>query len=210
MRLRARGLTVGPGRFDLDLEGGEAVAVEGPSGAGKSRLLRALADLDPAPGAVSLNDTPRDRLSGPAWRRQVAYGAARPGWWAATVGAHFEDREAGARLAGRLGVGGDDATPVMDWPVSRLSEGESQRLALVRLLCREGGEWPAVLLLDEPTAALDPETTGLVEDLLAELVADGVALLFTTHNPAQAARLADRRLRLAEGRLTPADDEAAA
>lgn len=200
-RLSARRLAVGGARFDLDLVPGEAVALEGPSGAGKSRLLRALADLDPADGEVRLNERSRAHFTGPEWRRRVTYGAARPGWWADRVGDHVEDPGRGADLAARLGVGTGDTEPVMDWPVSRLSEGESQRLALVRLLARPDGTLPEVLLLDEPTAALDPETTGLVVTLLGELKGAGLSLLFTTHDPAQARRLADRCLRLAEGRL---------
>ena len=60
---------------------------------------------------------------------------------------------------------------------------------------------PTVLLLDEPTAALDPASTAAIEDLLRERQGDGMALLLVTHDAAQAARLGNRVMRLREGRL---------
>lgn len=190
--LSVRGLrTRAGGPVDFDLQGGEIVALRGPSGSGKSLMLRALADLDPAEGAVSLDGTPRETIPAPAWRRRVAYVPAESGWWADRVRAHFP-AEAEALVA-RLGL--DPAA--LDWEVRRLSTGERQRLAIARALALE----PRVWLLDEPTAALDAEAAGRVEALLRDGRGRGMAILMVTHDAEQARRLADRTLQLSEGRL---------
>ena len=188
-----RGAQAGP--FDLTLARGECVAISGPSGAGKSLLLRMIADLDPNQGEVALDGRPRADFPAPDWRRRVVYCPADSGWWAPDVAAHVPParRAAWAALAARLGL--DPA--LLDGPVARLSTGERQRLALSRALLAA----PAVLLADEPTGPLDPDNTARVEALLAELLAAGMALLLVTHDEAQAARLAQRRLRLEAGRL---------
>jgi tungstate transport system ATP-binding protein len=79
----------------------------------------------------------------------------------------------------------------------RLSAGEQQRLALARALARS----PQVLLLDEPTASLDPYATKLVEDMIARVSASGVKVVMATHDLGQARRLAHRVVFLAKGRL---------
>lgn len=172
---------------------GECIAVRGPSGAGKSLLLRALADLDPSDGRVSLAGTERSSVSGPHWRQWVGYLPAEPGWWAEVTADHFRDWPAQEALRHRLGLR-DGLGPE---PVARLSTGERQRLALLRALERG----PRVLLLDEPTAALDPTGAAAVEALLAERRRDGLALLWVSHDPAQAARIARRLLVVEQGRV---------
>ena len=62
----------------FEVGAGECLAVEGPSGAGKTRLLRAIADLDSAPGQVFLNGAERNEMPAPRWRRHVRYCAAEP------------------------------------------------------------------------------------------------------------------------------------
>ncbi|MCJ0761625.1 ABC transporter ATP-binding protein [Variovorax terrae] len=189
MALLARqlaGAVVGP--FDLELEAGRCTVVTGPSGVGKSLLLRMLADLDPCRGEVSLDGCSRSSMSGPAWRRQVTYVAAEPGWWADRVRAHFDDLEAVRSLLPDFGL----ADKLLDQPVSQLSTGERQRMAMVRALVRQ----PRFLLLDEPTSALDADTTLQVEAAFQRLKQQGMGLLVVTHNEAQAQRLHDRRLRM--------------
>jgi ABC-type iron transport system FetAB ATPase subunit len=198
-RLRLAGLRSAlAGPFDLTLAAGECVAITGPSGAGKSLLLRMIADLDPNQGEVWLDGQERATWSAPEWRRQVVYNAAEAGWWGEQVAPHFPAAALAATrtLAPRLGV--DPA--LMDAAVARLSTGERQRLALLRALAGE----PAVLLLDEPTGALDETSTELVEALLAARLATGCTILMVTHNPAQAARMGRRHLRLADRRLVGA------
>ncbi len=130
------------------------------------------------------------------WRRRVAYLAAEPGWWADVIGAHFPDPTVARELAAALGL----SEKFFDAPVAQVSTGERQRLALVRLLLLA----PRIMLLDEPTAALDEAAAARVEAVLAERLAAGVAIVLVTHDDAQAARLAGRRLRIADGRLEDA------
>lgn len=196
-RLRLAGLRsalVGP--FDLDVAPGECVAVTGPSGAGKSLLLRLIADLDPGEGEVFLDGEPRATLPAPTWRRRVTYAAAEPGWWAERVVAHVADLAGAKALAGALGL----APSLLDGPVARLSTGERQRLALVRTLLAK----PSVLLLDEPTAALDADSVARTEALLRARLADGVAVVLVTHEAALAARLGNRQFAMQARRLVPA------
>lgn len=195
--LDVRGLTtpvLAPASFTL--RRGECVAVRGPSGAGKTVLLRAIADLDPNDGEVWLDGVRRDDMPAPAWRRQVRYLAAEPGWWDDVVERHFEDWDAARPLSERLLLPPD----IGKAPLARLSTGERQRLALVRALV----DRPRVLLADEPTAALDATAAAAVETWLAELRAQGMALLWVTHDAAQAARVADRVLRVDVGQVVEA------
>lgn len=179
---------------DFDLAAGEALSVMGPSGSGKSLFLRSLADLDPNEGDLRLNGKSRETMPGPQWRRWVTYVPAESGWWAERVGAHFEDWDATAPSAGRLGFPADAG----GWPVSRLSTGEHQRLALLRAL--EPIRVDRLLLLDEPTSGLDTGSIAVVEGRLREFLADGGGLVFVTHDAAQAKRLSTRCLRFAGGK----------
>ena len=129
----------------FSLSAGEALAVRGPSGAGKTLLLRAVADLDPNEGLVTLDGRDRSTIAGPEWRRLVGYVPAEPGWWADTVGEHFGEWTAALAFVRDLGF----AEQTKAWPIARLSTGERLRLALARALTMR----PKVLLLDEPTAA---------------------------------------------------------
>ena len=178
------------------LNDGACLAVMGPSGSGKTLMFRALADLDPSDGRVTLDGVSRDDVPAPEWRRRVAYVPAEPGWWADTAAAHFADWDAAKPLAETLLLpGGIGAAPV-----AQLSTGERQRLALMRALMGN----PRVFLLDEPTGPLDGAATNAVEEILRERLADGAAILLATHDEAQAARMAERILRFADGRLTEA------
>ncbi len=183
------------GPFEFDLERGACIAITGPSGSGKSLFLRMIADLDPNEGEVFLNGVARSSMAAPAWRRQVIYVPAESGWWAELIASHFrkDQLEAVRTLSARLGL----PAGIIDEPVARLSTGERQRLALIRALVAA----PPVLLLDEPTSALDAAGAQRIEQILRERMADGLALVLTTHDPAQAERLAGRRLTMAAGRL---------
>ena len=191
--LTIEGLTrPGFGPFALSLAKGTCCGIAGPSGAGKSVLLRMVADLDAHQGRVTLDGEDRSAMPAPAWRRKVVYFAAESGWWADRVGAHFPT--AGApfeRDRERLRL----ASGILDWPVARLSSGERQRLAFLRGLMLD----PRVLLLDEPTAALDPHATAVFEDMLRERLAAGTSALFVSHDEAQMTRVADRIYRIAGG-----------
>jgi len=188
------------GPFTFDVHAGECIAIQGPSGAGKSVLLRMLADLDPHDGDALLDGRAATAMPAPAWRALVVYQAAEPAWWEPTARAHFgpADFPFVENTLAALGL----APALLDAPIERLSTGERQRLALVRSLARG----PRVLLLDEPTAALDPDAVARVEALLRDRLAHGMAMLIVTHAAEQARRLAQRVFRLEDGKLTAAGD----
>ncbi|HEY2538301.1 MAG TPA: ATP-binding cassette domain-containing protein [Stellaceae bacterium] len=177
----------------LSLSAGECIAVRGPSGAGKTLLLRAIADLDPNEGLVTLDGRDRSTIPGPEWRRLVGYVPAEPGWWADTVGEHFGEWAAALAFARDLGF----PEEAKAWPITRLSTGERLRLALIRALMVR----PKVLLLDEPTAALDPASVEAVEALIGTRVRAGLAVLWVTHDAAQAKRVAHRLLVVGGGQV---------
>jgi ABC-type iron transport system FetAB ATPase subunit len=176
----------------LVLEAGECVSLAGPSGSGKSLLLRAIADLDPHQGDVFLDNESCDSMEGPEWRRQVVLLAAESQWWDNTVGEHFKADSPGHLE--QLGFPAD----VMQWQISRLSTGEKQRLALLRLFCNQ----PLVLLLDEPTANLDEDSVKKVEQMIESYRKEhNAAVLWVTHDTAQRARVATRHYDIIEGRV---------
>ena len=191
------------GRFTLDValtaEPGEVLAVVGPNGAGKSTLLRALAGLDPCTGHIRLGDTDIGPLA--PYLRPVAWvpqdGALFPHLSALdNVAFGIGGRRGRAEAARWLAMLGLDQH--MGQRPRQLSGGQAQRVALARALVRR----PALLLLDEPMAALDVATrTDARRALRQHLTAyDGVTLL-VTHDPVDAATLATRVVALDAGRV---------
>jgi putative ABC transport system ATP-binding protein len=181
------------GPLSLTLDAQEIVILQGPSGAGKTLLLRALADLDPNTGHVRLNGEAREEIPAVQWRLKVALLPSESYWWFGSVGEHFPSVESAHWAA----LGFDEA--VLAWPVTRLSSGERQRLALLRLLANR----PSVLLLDEPTANLDRDNALRVEALVRHYLAEKqAAALWVSHDAAQVQRIASRVLSLENGSLT--------
>lgn len=194
-RLITQGLrTLCGGPFSFTVERGGCAALSGPSGCGKTLLLRAIADLDPAEGTVLLDGADRAGIAAPQWRRKVGWLPAESVWWFDVTGAHFrsrwtEDRSRDLQVLEQLGFSPD----VLGWRVDRLSTGEKQRLALFRLLLNE----PQVLLLDEPTAALDRASVYQAEAVIAEYRrSTGAAVVWVSHDPEQIGRIADCHLRV--------------
>lgn len=187
----------------FEVADGECLAVEGPSGVGKTRVLRAIADLDPAPGHVFLDGAERNEMPAPAWRTLVRYCAAEPGWWTETARGAFPALVDAGRL-NRLLHGLGLEAGILNRPIAQLSTGERQRLALARAIIDE----PHVLLLDEPTAALDPQTAALVEELVRYQLLSGRSAILVSHDNDQIERLAHARLVL--GSASPAPGERAA
>jgi len=177
----------------FELLAGECIAIQGPSGAGKSLLLRAIADLDPNEGTVTLDGIVRETMPAPIWRRQVTYVAPEPGWWADTVQENFAKWEDALPLVEQLGLPAGCGA----WNVQRLSSGEKQRLGLARALALRS----RVLLLDEPTSALDEKTTCLVEAIVAECRSTGTGVIWCTHDGLQARRVASRVFVMSGGRM---------
>lgn len=173
--------------FDLEIKAAECVSLSGASGSGKSLLLRAIADLDPHQGEAWLDGVDRQSLMAHEWRCKVGLLPAESHWWAEQVDAHFCQWPQALLTA----LGFSAATA--HWAVARLSSGERQRLGLARLLAQQ----PQALLLDEPTANLDPENTRIVEKVIKNYAAQQqVPLLWISHDASQRQRIADRQLQL--------------
>ncbi len=190
-------------RFALELTldvGAETFALVGPSGAGKSSVLRAIAGLARAEGAVSLGSE--------TWLDSAAAVEVPPE--RRSVGLVFQDYALFPHLSVRANVafGGRERVDELlerfrighlaDVRPGTLSGGERQRVALARALARE----PRVLLLDEPLAALDVHTKAAVRAELGELLHElGLPTLLVTHDFEDAASLAARIGVLVEGRV---------
>ncbi len=198
-RLEIKNLTFRDrGPYSLELAGGECVGLHGASGSGKTLLLRAIADLDPHEGSLRLDQMTCDEVPAQQWRKSVAMLPAESYWWMDSVQEHFHDfLRIAKQYITQLGFDYD----VGGWQVSRLSSGERQRLAILRLLENR----PGALLLDEPTASLDAVNIAKVEQLLLAYGREKtVPLLWVSHDPEQLVRVADRCLSMHEdGRLTP-------
>jgi len=177
-----------------------ATAIVGPSGAGKSTLLRLLNRLaDPDTGTIDYRGRPLTERDPLELRRRVSLVPQLPALLAGTVegnlayAARLADTELDCvrslRLAG-LGPG------FAEREVSQLSVGEQQRAMLARALAQQ----PDVLLLDEPTAALDPAARDAIEATLGELRRElEISLVVVTHDPEQARRLGEWVVRMENG-----------
>ena len=189
--------------ISLSVGPGEIVAILGPNGAGKTttvEIIEGYRHADAGTVRVLGEDPVR---GGRALRARVglmlqAGGIdlrARPRETIEQYARFHADSRAPAELVERLGLG-----PVAATPFRRLSGGERQRLGLALALVGR----PEVLILDEPTAGMDPEARAVVRAVVAEQRADGVAILLTSHDLTDVERLADRIVVLVAGRIVAA------
>lgn len=184
------------------LPGGPSV-VMGPNGAGKSLTLRiAHGLLAPTSGRVRWQGRPDAKHMSLRARQAMVF--ERPVLLRRSTAANIEYALAVAGVpraerAGRVSqaLSRTGLASLADLRARVLSAGEQQRLALARAWALE----PEVLFLDEPTAALDPSSTRLVEELIAAIAESGTKIIMTTHDLGQARRLASEVLLLSRGRL---------
>lgn len=177
---------------------GEIVAIIGPNGAGKTSLLEAIAGLRPSEGAVRVDGhavrTFAERAASFAFAPDDAL--PPPEVLVATLIAHAESRRPrpkGALDALRRGLG---VEPLMDRSAGVLSRGERKRVSLYVALAAAR----PIVILDEPFGAFDPLQLQAIFEAVRETARAGAALLVSIHQLADAARVADRVLLLAEGR----------
>ncbi|MFM9845961.1 MAG: ATP-binding cassette domain-containing protein [Hyphomicrobiaceae bacterium] len=200
IKFEAVSLAVGTTRIlqgvDVTLVPGRPTVLMGPNGCGKTTLLKlAMSLIAPASGAITFGGG-----AAPAGSRAIVF--QKPVMLRRTAAANvaYALRAAGkpaneANVRRLLDLA--HIAPLAVRPARRLSGGEQQRLALARALASE----PQVLLLDEPTSSLDPASTKLVEDIIAQVSASGVKVVLATHDIGQARRLAGDVVFLAKGRM---------
>ncbi len=194
--------------ISMEINKGEFVGIIGPSGSGKSTLLLALGGMSaPSQGSVTYIGN-----SVYEWRA-----AERARWRATQVGFVFqsfnlvpyltvyENVSAGLSLSGEKNITGAKIIPLLekmkladrkDHLPSELSVGQQQRVALARALVKN----PAILLADEPTGNLDPETGMGVMEIIKDQHDSGKTVVIITHDP-NIARFAKRIVRIVDGKI---------
>jgi putative ABC transport system ATP-binding protein len=181
--------------------------VSGPSGAGKTTLLRLCNRLEvPDAGIIYYRGQPLDELDPLVLRRRVGMVFQRPTPFPGTVADNLAVARPDAGT-GELSTALDRVAldpGLLGQEARTLSGGELQRMCLARTLVTQ----PETLLLDEPTSALDAQPKQVFEATARHLAAQGITIVWVTHDDAQAARVADRIYQLRGGHLTglPAEE----
>lgn len=182
------------------LPGGACTAIVGPSGAGKSTLLRLLNRMeDPSTGSVRVSGKEAVCWDALELRRLVGLVAQHPTMLAPTLleelrlGQPELSETAAAGLLARVSLN----AKVLNTSTATLSGGEAQRVCIARALA----VCPEALVLDEPTASLDAASTSGVEQVMIDMVADGLTVVLVSHNVVQVRRLADHVLVMRDGRI---------
>lgn len=179
----------------------------GPSGAGKTTILRLLNRLEvPTSGEVRFRGDPISSLDPLRLRRRVGMVFQRPAVFPGTgrdnlvVACPDGDDERFCAVLDAAGL----PPSFLDRVADDLSGGEAQRLCLARTLATE----PEVLLMDEPTASLDPDARRHLERVARALADEGMPMVWVTHDLTQAKRLAQHRLVVVAGRVASGDEMA--
>lgn len=202
--LRIRGVSYAVGKtrlldgIDLTINAGRRLVVMGPNGAGKSLFLRLCHGLiAPTSGSIAWQaQGPRPAEQAMVLQRPVLLRRsvrANLDYPLALAGhARAERGEMVQKTLARFGL-----IALAERPARLLSGGEQQRLALARAWAMR----PQVLFMDEPSAALDPSATRIIEDLIRQFSAEGITIVMTSHDLFQARRLAQDVAFLHRGRL---------
>jgi putative ABC transport system ATP-binding protein len=199
--LSSAGLIVNPGDF---------IVISGASGCGKSTLLRLFNELDaPTAGEIVVDDRPASTVDVTTLRRRIVYVQQQPVMIEGTVA---ENLRLPFRFAAAHSSGPDDTElrrrldelkmndVELDDAALPLSVGQQQRLAFLRALLVS----PEVLLCDEPTASLDPESTTIVHDILRDQAANGTSIVVVSHDPIRDAPASARHVKIKDGVIAEA------
>ena len=191
--------------IDLTVPDGRLTVLAGASGSGKSTLLRLANRLEvPSTGRVLVRGQDVSELDPLVLRRRVGMVFQRPTPFAGSVRENLRVAEPTADEAAlgdtlaRVGLDPD----MLDRVADDLSGGEAQRMCLARTLLTG----PQLVLMDEVTSSLDPPARREIEGLAQDLVADGLTVVWVTHDLAQAERIADDTVVLVDGRCASADE----
>jgi tungstate transport system ATP-binding protein len=187
---------------EVTIEKGTRTAIIGPNGAGKSTLLNIVSRIDSASEGAVVYESEDSRLVTQVFQqpymlrtsveKNIQYPLRLRNWPEERM------KQRSDELMGELGL--LDLRNQKAW---KLSGGETQKVALARALSFQ----PSLLLLDEPTANIDPATTAEIEEMLLKINREeGTTILFVTHNLAQARRVCNRLLFLDKGKLVESGD----
>ena len=185
-------------------------AVWGPSGAGKTTLLRAIAGLVRLTGHVRIGDeTWQDgRQFRPVHKRRVALvfqEASLLPHLGVRGNLNYAAKRAGQKIDFDAVVAQLQLAPLLGRGVDRLSGGERQRVAIGRALLSA----PKLLLMDEPLSSLDGEAKAQIVPMIADLAkTSGLPILYVSHDAYEIERLADRVLRIRDGKVSAAEEKA--
>jgi ABC-type bacteriocin/lantibiotic exporter with double-glycine peptidase domain len=188
-------LDYGPFSFTVSAE--HNLSIHGQSGAGKTLLLRALADLDEHTGEILLGKHNQQELPPSRWRKNIGYLPSDAVFWNETMAEYFEQFEDADvfRVMQTLNL-----EPLLNMPLNKLSSGEKQRFALLRLLANQ----PQALLLDEPTSHLDPDSVSRAEQLILDYQqAHDCPLILVSHDKEQCRRMTRQSLTMQNMKLRP-------
>jgi tungstate transport system ATP-binding protein len=193
--------------INLDIEESKVLALIGPTGSGKTTLLRQIDLLDqPTRGSIFFHGEDISRLSSREKiqvRRRMAMVFQKPVMFSSSV---YENVAYGLKVRGK-GDSRDDVLRTLEQvrlsgyeyrSATTLSGGEMQRIALARAMVIK----PEVLLLDEPTANLDPKSASAIDDLIERLAHGGTTVIIASHNMPECRRLANKVVVLVKGRIT--------
>ena len=190
--------------ISFQVESGDFISIVGASGSGKSTLLKLCSNLiSPTLGSIVFQGKNFLDYEAVSLRKEIGYCFQAPYLFGNTVMDNFEfpysirKLKPDLRRINSMLSMFEMSEHYLSREVKTLSGGEKQRIALIRSLLF----MPKILLLDEITSALDVENTLIVEKAMTDLNAEGVTILWVTHNPEQSRKYANKLLTLDCGRI---------